>query len=260
MPAIIPVQFEDVSDDYIGTTVVNRVTFVLPSLSRKCTADFVSSRTSAAIKRINRIIDMEKDGAEASRIVAAVNFMFDKSKRSRVTPLSVAELEEFKRVNGWIIEEQSAPVADIPAAVESGINEGMTDTRADIENAPVVTSDGRYIVDPVALTIEPVADIPADIVAIMPEWTITLGDKNSRAAIEFWPRSFDIAPDMEGAFEVEQEAAAALLIELGGIIWGACSTDIALDSLGNTARLIDSGKIIGPAGSYPAAAKPVGGA
>lgn len=280
MSPVIPVHMEEVPSG--RGRYRNRMTFVIPSLESEFSIEFVPSKTGTAIKRLMTIIDMEIAGAEKSALLDKLETFVKPGVNGTGRTMSADELAEFRRVNGWLDDEPA--VEDVAPSIDDIIDDPLLaeplDTPADMycraveslqpvpteiapapvepvapaEVAPVVTSDGRYIVDPVARTIEPVADIPADIVAIMPVWDI------SPDMIEFWPRSFDIAPEMEGAFGVEQEAAAALLIELGGIIWGACSTDIALDALGNTARLIDSGKIIGPAGSYPAAARPVGGA
>ena len=169
--------------------LVTRMEFTIPSLSREFIAEFTPSRTSAAIKRLQRIIDME---------IAA------------------------------------APAGDIVDA-------------APVEDAPAVTSDGRYIVDPATATIEPVEDIPADIVAVMPVWEVRESSPTEKASIEFWPRSFDIAPGMESVFEVEQAAAEKLLLELGEILWGAGARDIVInESPTNRAELIDGGTFFTP--------------
>ena len=81
MSPVIPVSFEDVSDLYIGNTVYNRLIFVLPSFGAECFADYASSRTGAAIKRLNKIIELELAGADKDSIARAVNAMYQTTKR-----------------------------------------------------------------------------------------------------------------------------------------------------------------------------------
>lgn len=102
---------------------------------------------------------------------------------------------------------------------------------------PTTTSDGRYIVDPVARTIEPVADIPASIADIMPMWDVSdrAGNHGPEVEISFWPKSFDIAPDEEAIFMVEVEAAAALLPEIIKIMSDSDQNHISVDMEGNSA-------------------------
>lgn len=254
MAPVIPVKCSEIED--CPGRAVTHIEFTIPSLKREFIAEFTPSRAGAAIKRLVRIIDLEIEGAPAGDIVDALEKFLKPAKRAQNATLTDDEVAEYRRANGWDIEPaprtpedvyreavevlQPAPVEVAPAPVEPA---------APVEDAPVVTSDGRYIVDPVAGTIEPVEDIPADIVAVMPVWEV----RNDQ--VEFWPRSFDIDSDNENAFQIEQEAAAALFVELGGILWGACSDDVQIDPLGNTARLIDSGVIIGPDGRRPASTK-----
>lgn len=223
---VIPVSCEDVSDHYAGDTVVNRLKFVLPSFGAECWADYVSSRTGAAIKRVTKIIDMERAGATKPEIVDAVDALYRTAKHHSGRDLSAEELEKFRCENGWNEHVEPAPSFD---------------------DRPVITSDGRYIVDPEAGTIEPVEDIPADIVAVMPVWEVRESSPTEKASLEFWPRSFDIAPGMESAFEVEQAAAEKLLFELGEILWGAGARDIVIgESPTNRAELIDGGTFFAP--------------
>lgn len=148
-----------------------------------------------------------------------------------VIPVKCSEIED--RPGRAVTHIEVAPAPVEPAAP--------------VEDAPVVTSDGRYIVDPATATIEPVEDIPADIVAVMPVWEVRESSPTEKASIEFWPRSFDIAPGMESVFEVEQAAAEKLLLELGEILWGAGARDIVIsESPTNRAELIDGGTFFTP--------------
>lgn len=221
MTPVIPVIFEDASDLYIGNTVYNRIKFTLPSFGVECFADYASSRTGAAIKRLNEVIELELAGADKDTIARAVDAMYKTARHHGGRNLAPEELAEFKRVNGW--PEETAPVepaeelAAPPAPAE--------------ERAPMVTSDGRYTVDPVAHTIEPVEDIPADIVAVMPAWEV------QPTCVEFWPRSFDVPSDLVAAFEVEQAAAAAILAEAAAHIFGVEPAALQIAVTGNGAEL-----------------------
>lgn len=280
---VIPVSFEDVSDHYSGDTVVNRLKFVLPSFGAECWADYVSSRTGAAIKRVTKIIDMERAGATKPEIVDAVDALYRTAKHHSGRDLSTKELDKFRRENGWNEPVEPAQVEEVPQITvhhvsPAGVNdrdplegiqsdpliadyveslqeitpapgelEGTSELPHELfervgpapsfDDAPVVTSDGRYIVDPVAGTIEPVEDIPADIVAVMPVWGVIEATPENCAAVEFWPRSFDIPAEQERAFEIEMHAASALLTEIGEILWGAVPRDLRLSDHG--AQLID---------------------
>lgn len=241
MTPVIPVKCSEI--EAAPGRAVTHMEFTIPSLKREFIAEFTPSRAGAAIKRLVRIIDLEIEGAPAGDIVDAMEKFLKQAKRAQNATLTDDEVAEYRRANGWDIEPA-------PRTPEDAYREAVESLQpAPVEDAPVVTSDGRYIVDPAARTIEPVEAIPADIVAVMPVWEVR-DDQ-----IEFWPRSFDIDSDNENAFQIEQEAAAALFVELGGILWGACSDDVQIDPLGNSARLIDSGPIIGPAGRRPASTK-----
>lgn len=236
MAPVIPVKCSEI--EAAPGRLVTHMEFTIPSLSREFIAEFTPSRTSAAIKRLQRIIDMEIAAAPVDDIVDAMEKFLKAAKRAQNATLTDDEVAEYRRANGWDIEP--APVEVAPAPVEPV---------APVEDAPVVTSDGRYIVDPAAGTIEPVEDIPADIVAVMPVWEVTDSSAAQNACVEFWPRSFDIAPGMEAAFEVEQIAAEKLLPEIGELLWGAAPRDIAIgDSPTNRADLTNGGAFFAPDG------------
>lgn len=253
MSPVIPVSFEDVSDHYAGNTVVNRMTFVLPSFGAECFAEYVSSRTGAAIKRLNKIIELELAGADKDTIARAVNAMYQTAKRHGGRNLPLEELEEFKRVNGWI--EQPAPVKpaeELPAPAIVA-EELPARTPEDVyrqavevlqlgpidERAPIVTSDGRYTVDPVTRTIEPVEDIPADIARYMARWEVY------DTSLEVWPATFDIPAEYVGVFEVEERAALSLLGEVATRLWGE-GVEIAPDKkFPNTVHRVTARDMVG---------------
>lgn len=242
MTPVIPVIFEDVSDLYTGNTVYNRLKFALPSIGVECFADYVSSRTGAAIKRLNKIIELELAGADKDTIARAVNAMYKTARRHGGRNLPTEELAEFKRANGWT--EAPAPAAPVEPAEELAARTPEEAYREAVEalqpapveeRAPIVTSDGRYTVDPVARTIEPVEEIPADIVAVMPTWEV------HPARVEYWPRSFDIPAELVGTFEVEQAAAAAVLAEAAAHMFGVEPAALQLAATGNCAELATAG-------------------
>lgn len=223
MTPTIPVYCEPVLGD--GDRMNNAMKFVIPSLGAEFHAEFSPSRTAAAIRRANKIIAREIEGASASEIMAALEAWKRPARRTAARELSEAELKQFK-------EENKFKVA--PAKI-------VVDAQCDIEvppAPPVVTSDGRYIVDPAARTVTPVDAIPGGIAAVMPVWAV------EDDCISFEPRTFDVAPGMESVFEVEVDAAAALLEELGAIFFGAVPRDLKIGSSRTSARLIDGGTFI----------------
>ena len=219
MTPIIPVSCEEI--EHLPGRFSTHIEFIIPSLHREFIADFVPSRTAAAIRRANAVVAAELAGEDKASLVDLIDKMMRPAKRWDSAVLEEAELEEFKKDNGW-----AAPALEVAPALEAA-------------PGPVRTSDGRYIVDPVAGTVEPVEEIPGAVVAVMPVW-----EKTDDGFLEFWPRSFDVAPGMEEALEVEIEAAAALLPELGQIVFGASPRDLKWDRDGHSVQLVDGGAFI----------------
>lgn len=222
MTRAIPVQCEEV--EHRGR-YTSRMEFIIPSMAQKFTAEFVPSKTATAIRRLNDVVALEVEGAPRADILAALEKFLKPAKTSSMATVSEKELQKFKLDNGWTLTPVSidpAPGVDLEAPAAP----------------PVITSDGRYIVDPATKTVTPVDELPADIVAVMPIWVV------EDDTIAYEPRQFDIAPGMETAFQIEHDAAAALLTELGGIIFGAVPRDLEVDSQRTSARLIDGGTFI----------------
>lgn len=237
MAPVIPVKCSEIEAG--PGRVVTHFEFTIPSMRREFIAEFVPSRTSAAIKRLMRIIDMEAAGAPANDIVDALEKFLKGAKSAKNSTLTEDEVAEYRRANGWDIEPAARTPEDVyreavealqpaPAKVTSAPVEPVTPAE---ERAAILTSDGRYTVDPVARTIEPVEEIPADIVSVMPMWEVY------PHCVEFWPRGFDIPAELAVAFEVEQAAAAAVLAEATAHIFGVEPAALQLAKTGNCAEL-----------------------
>lgn len=229
MTPVIPVECCEIEQS--PGSLVTQIKFTIPSLRRELIAEFIPSRTSAAIRRLMRVIDLETAGAPVNEVVDALEKFLKPAKRAKNATLSDFEVLQFKRANGWEVEPAEEPAAPVePAPVEPAEERAAPPAPAE-ERAPMVTSDGRYTVDPVARTVEPVEDIPADIVAVMPVWEV------HPTCVEFWPRTFDIPGDLVAAFEVEQATAAAVLAEVAAHILGVEPAALQLAQTGNCAEL-----------------------
>jgi len=177
MTGYIPIQCEETPGTR-ANVVWNQFTFTIPSLQREFTAAFTSSATTTALKRLNSIIDMENSGASKDDLVAALEKFAKPAKFNNSTPLTNDELEEFKAENGWLsfddvldevestMDDESLDIlgGEIPE-MTPGDNSAESEISAEITRAvtPVVTSDGRYIVNPLVGTANPVDEIPEDI-------------------------------------------------------------------------------------------------
>lgn len=168
MTGYIPIK----CDETPGTranVIWNQFAFVIPSLGREFTVAFTSSTTPAALKRITKIIDMETTGAEKDELVTAIEKMAKTAKTSQSTALTEDEMEEFKAENGWIsfddvLDEVESTMDDESLEILSGaIPESEISAEITRAVTPVVTSDGRYIVNPLVGTANPVDEIPEDI-------------------------------------------------------------------------------------------------
>lgn len=173
MTGYIPIQCEETPGTR-ANVIWNKFTFVIPSLGREFTVAFTSSTTPAALKRITKIIDMENTGAGKDDLVAAIEKMAKTAKISQSTGLTEDELEEFKAENGWlsfddVLDEVEDTMDDESLDILGGEIPEMTPAESEISaeitraTTPVVTSDGRYIVNPLVGTANPVDEIPEDI-------------------------------------------------------------------------------------------------
>lgn len=104
--------------------------------------------------------------------------MAKSAKTSHSTALTDDELEEFKAENGWLsfddvldevedtMDDESLDIlgGEIPE-MTPGDNSDESEIIAEINRAttPVITSDGRYMVNPLVGTANPVDEIPEDI-------------------------------------------------------------------------------------------------
>ena len=177
MTGYIPIQCDEIPGTR-ANVIWNQFAFVIPSLGREFTVAFTSSTTAAALKRITKIIDMEIAGADKDDLVAAIEKMAKSAKTSHSTALTEDELEEFKAKNCWLsfddvldevestMDDESLDIlgGEIPE-MTPGDNSDESEISAEINRAttPVITSDGRYIVNPLVGTANPVDEIPEDI-------------------------------------------------------------------------------------------------
>lgn len=245
MPRYIPVRCAEIDavagKPYMG--VRTQISFIIPQFSAEITAEFIPSQNKAAVKRAMKIIDLAINGATKEELTGPLEKYLKPAKRSVTSYLSEKELEEFRSENGWvnlddILEDEiiavdtenmaeiiGNPVGESPARRNGESLEEYWD-RTIGPRGTVVTSDGRYVVDPVNRSISPVEELPGDIVAVMPVWEIK--DRE----ISFWPRSFDIPAGMEETFKYEEVAARALLNEIAHIVWGLNDDELMFASDG----------------------------
>lgn len=223
--------------------VRTQLSFTIPQFQSEIIAEFIPSQTAAAIKRAMKLIDMAINGATKAELTEPLDRYLKPAKRSRSERLTDEEMTEFKADNGWIETEEIAEdekvgismkeLAEIicaptgaPAARHDGESLEEYWDRTIGPRGTTVTSDGRYIVDPVNRAISPVEEMPGDIVALMPVWEIK--DRE----ISFWPRSFDIPAGMEETFKYEEVAARLLLAEIAVTMWGVSDDDLMFTSEG----------------------------
>ena len=173
MTGYIPIHCDEIPGTR-ANVMWNQFTFTIPSLQREFTAAFTSSATTTALKRLNSIIDMENSGASKDDLVAALEKFAKPAKFNNSTPLTNDELEEFKAENGWlsfddVLDEVESTMDDESLDILGGEIPEMTPAESEISaeitraTTPVVTSDGRYIVNPLVGTANPVDEIPEDI-------------------------------------------------------------------------------------------------
>lgn len=225
MSGYIPIQ----CDETPGTranVIWNQFTFVIPSLGREFTVAFTSSATPTALKRLNSIIDMENTGASEDDLVAALEKFAKPAKFNNSTPLTDDELEEFKAENGWLsfddvldevedtMDDESLDIlgGEIPE-MTPGDNSDESEISAEINRAttPVITSDGRYIVNPLVGTANPVDEIPEDIRGCMACFIIM------RDGITVTPGEA-VPAGMEHVAEYEYVAAQKIAFEVAEIL------------------------------------------
>lgn len=223
--------------------VRTQISFIVPQFSSEIIAEFIPSQTKAAIKRAMQLIDIAIGGATKAELTEPLDKYLKPAKKSRSERLTDEELAEFKADNGWIelddiMEDETVVIsmkelAEIicaptgaPAACHNGESLEEYWDRTIGPRGTTVTSDGRYIVDPVNRSISPVEDMPGDIVAVMPVWEVK--DRE----ISFWPRSFDIPAGMEETFKYEEIAARLLLTEIAVTMWGVSEDDLMFTSEG----------------------------
>lgn len=223
--------------------VRTQISFIVPQFSAEIIAEFIPSQTKAAIKRAMQLVDMAINGATKAELTGPLDKYLKPAKKSRSERLTDEELAEFKADNGWIDSEEIVEdkkvgismkeLAEIicaptgaPAARRNGESLEEYWDRTIGPRGTTVTSDGRYIVDPVHRSISPVEDMPGDIVAVMPVWEVK--DRE----ISFWPRSFDIPAGMEETFKYEEVAARLLLTEIAVTMWGVSEDDLMFTSEG----------------------------
>lgn len=225
MSGYIPIQ----CDETPGTranVMWNQFTFTIPSLQREFTAAFTSSATTTALKRLNSIIDMENSGASENDLVAALEKFAKPAKFNNSTPLTDDELEEFKAENGWLsfddvldeaedtMDDESLDIlgGEIPEMTPAEVSD-ESEISAEINRAttPVITSDGRYIVNPLVGTATPVDEIPESIVRCMACFIIM------RDGITVTPAEA-VPAGMEHVAAYEYEAAKTTAIEVAEIL------------------------------------------
>lgn len=218
--------------------VHTQISFVLPQFAAEITAEFIPSQTKAAIKRAMKLVDQSIEGATKEELTPALESFLKPAKRSVTSYLTEAELDEFRSDNGWenlsdVMEDEivamdidSLEYCAAPAARHNGESLEEYWDRTIGPRGTAVTSDGRYVVDPVNRSISPVEEMPGDIAALMPVWEIK--DRE----ISFWPRSFEIPAGMEETFKYEEIAARLLLTEIAQIVWGVSDDDLMFTSEG----------------------------
>lgn len=207
MTGYIPIQCNEVPGTR-ANVIWNQFSFVIPSLGREFTAAFTSSTTTAALRRITKIIDMETAGAGEDKLLTAIEKVTKSAKTSHSAALAEDELEEFKAENGWItFDDEPAPA---PSTTEKDKAEEIS---AEIDRAatPVTTSDGRYIINPLVGTANPVDEIPEDIQRCMASFIIM------RDGITVTPAEA-IPAGMEHVAAYEYEAAKNTAVEVAEIL------------------------------------------
>lgn len=225
MTGYIPIQCEETPGTR-ANVIWNKFTFVIPSLGREFTVAFTSSTTAAALKRITKIIDMEIAGADKDDLVAAIEKMAKSAKTSHSTALTEDELEEFKAKNCWLsfddvldevestMDDESLDIlgGEIPE-MTPGDNSDESEISAEITRAatPVITSDGRYIVNPLVGTANPVDEIPESIRNCMACFIIM------RDGITVTPGE-GVPAGMEHVATYEYEAAKTIAYEVAEIL------------------------------------------
>lgn len=221
MTGYIPIHCEETPGTR-ANVVWNQFTFTIPSLQREFTAAFTSSATTTALKRLNSIIDMENSGASKDDLVAALEKFAKPAKFNNSTPLTNDELEEFKAENGWlsfddVLDEVESTMDDESLDILGGEIPEMTPAESEISAeitravTPVVTSDGRYIVNPLVGTANPVDEIPEDIRRCMACFIIM------RDGITVTPAEA-VPAGMEHVAAYEYEAAHTTAYEIAEIL------------------------------------------
>lgn len=221
MTGYIPINCEETPGTR-ANVMWNQFTFTIPSLQREFTAAFTSSATTTALKRLNSIIDMENSGASKDDLVAALEKFAKPAKFNNSTPLTNDELEEFKAENGWlsfddVLDEVESTMDDESLDILGGEIPEMTPAESEISAeitravTPVVTSDGRYIVNPLVGTANPVDEIPEDIRRCMACFIIM------RDGITVTPAEA-VPAGMEHVAAYEYEAAHTTAYEIAEIL------------------------------------------
>lgn len=247
MPGYIPIQCSEQPGTRAGA-VINHIQFVIPSLGRQFSLEFIPSKTQTALRRIMKIVDMESAGADEDEIVAAMEKLASQAKKAYSTGMTEEEIAAFKEENGWqtvdeVLDEVYEGMSDEERDILGGLTpekhtceldnsdytryngkgkqesnpqkdtDMTTAIRAEINRSttPVTTTDGRYIVNPLVGTAHPVDEIPQDIQACMACFIIM------RDGITVTPGEA-IPAGMEHIAEFEFQAAKETAYEVAEIL------------------------------------------